>query len=340
MDFYKQLDKLRIPFGFTGKIFVLAFIGTHIPLLSFCGFVLITSSSLNEVEWTPVLLILAATLFGTGLTLYLLYQVTAPVRIANAAISGFLSSRRVDDLSHAPSDEIGGLFSNLLRTFGLVLFGERIVRERLGSTRVGEQGGNPGSAGATPLDIAELMLFRSIAEGRSVTADPALLEQLDRAEDAPRSPRPTSAVEPVSRVVHLLRQIAAEKGVDVEAIGPAVRSSGGEADRLSEVLSGCLVMLAVQAARSGHALTASMTEVDRAIEIAVANPSPDIGADAVAAVERCAKDRDALASAPAETRACAVWLVVARSLASAIGGTVSWRAMPGGGAAAVARLEA
>ena len=112
---YRQLSRLPRPSSYTGKIFLVAFLGTHIPLLGAVGYV--TLSHLPMAQALPVLkAVLAATLIGTAGTLWALYRLLAPIRCTADALQEYVDSSTAPNLPTTFSDRAGQLMRNTQRT--------------------------------------------------------------------------------------------------------------------------------------------------------------------------------------------------------------------------------
>lgn len=64
------------------RIMSVAFVGVHIPLLVFTGWLLSASHGALDALLMPLLVVLLATLAGTGLTLWMIHRLLAPLREA------------------------------------------------------------------------------------------------------------------------------------------------------------------------------------------------------------------------------------------------------------------
>lgn len=107
---YRLLDRL-FPRSFTRKILFVAFIGTHIPLLAFTVFVRLGDGPWSGDKTGALLLILGATVAGTGLTLVLLRRLLAPVYEVTRALAAFEERREFAPLPDRHRDEVGFLMA-------------------------------------------------------------------------------------------------------------------------------------------------------------------------------------------------------------------------------------
>lgn len=111
---YEALSRLPAPRSYTGKIFLVAFLGTHIPLLTAVGYTAL--SSLTWLQAAPILQVtLLATLVGTGCTLWVLYQLLAPIRCTATAMQRYVDTHEPPDLPTHFTDRAGQLMQNTQR---------------------------------------------------------------------------------------------------------------------------------------------------------------------------------------------------------------------------------
>ncbi|MBA2519948.1 MAG: GGDEF domain-containing protein [Chloroflexia bacterium] len=83
---YRGLSRLLPPRGYVGKVLLVAFVGTHIPLAVLVVY-LLGVSRFSPAEAFPLLLVaLGATLLGSALTLLALRVLVAPVALASRAL--------------------------------------------------------------------------------------------------------------------------------------------------------------------------------------------------------------------------------------------------------------
>ena len=111
LTLYSSISRLPFPKTYPGKIMLVAFIGTHIPLI-----VLIVdaaTSNYSARETTSILLItLVATLTATATTLYAIHQLLYPVILASKALRRYLRSKQLSNLPTHFQDEVGTLMAD------------------------------------------------------------------------------------------------------------------------------------------------------------------------------------------------------------------------------------
>ena len=104
---YAWLDHL-VPNSYVLKAFIIAFVGTHVPLLCLASFLLATQGG-ESFPWRIIAVVLLATIFGFTATLILLNQVLAPVMAVSRAAQAYRHSRTVPQLPRIYGDEVGSL---------------------------------------------------------------------------------------------------------------------------------------------------------------------------------------------------------------------------------------
>jgi signal transduction histidine kinase len=110
LSFYKLISKLYRPKSYTGKIFLIAFIGTHIPLIGV--FIYLTFYVSIDERMSILLVLLIATLIGASATLYFIYRLLAPIMLTNNAVKKYYSDKVTSNLPMEFEDEAGVLMSN------------------------------------------------------------------------------------------------------------------------------------------------------------------------------------------------------------------------------------
>lgn len=110
LSFYKLISNLKKPKSYTGKLFLIAFIGTHIPLISILVYLIFLTPIEGRVS--VLIITLIATLVGTGLTLFFIYKLLTPVLVAAEALNRYQTKKEVPNLPKSFSDEAGILLKN------------------------------------------------------------------------------------------------------------------------------------------------------------------------------------------------------------------------------------
>lgn len=108
---FKWLQK-----SYVAKIMLVAFLGTHVPLLS----LLISFVTSNSYSWAMAVRVLGiallATLAGTAATLYALRHLLAPVILTSVALQDYLTSQTLPELPTEFADEAGTLMADTSQT--------------------------------------------------------------------------------------------------------------------------------------------------------------------------------------------------------------------------------
>ncbi|MBN3922733.1 bifunctional diguanylate cyclase/phosphodiesterase [Nostoc sp. NMS4] len=102
--------------SYTSKIMLVAFLGTHIPLLSLLLSFVISNSYSLEMAIRVMLIALLATLAGTAATLYALHHLLQPVILTSAALQNYLNTKTLPELPTDFVDEAGTLMADTSQT--------------------------------------------------------------------------------------------------------------------------------------------------------------------------------------------------------------------------------
>jgi len=102
--------------SYTAKIMSVAFLGTHIPLLTLLLSFVISNSYSWEIVAQVLLVALLATLAGTTATIYALHHLLAPVILTSAALQDYLNTKKLPELPTEFTDEAGTLMADTAQT--------------------------------------------------------------------------------------------------------------------------------------------------------------------------------------------------------------------------------
>ncbi|MEH2203466.1 MAG: bifunctional diguanylate cyclase/phosphodiesterase [Nostoc sp.] len=102
--------------SYTAKIMLVAFLGTHIPLLSLLLSFVISNSYSLEMAIQVMLTALLATLAGTAVTLYAIHHLLKPVIFTSAALQNYLNTKTLPELPTEFTDEVGTLMADTSQT--------------------------------------------------------------------------------------------------------------------------------------------------------------------------------------------------------------------------------
>ncbi len=116
--FYSFLSKFRLLSSYRAKIMVMAFVGTHVPLISLAVYFAIESSQETGAVLRTIGVTLVATLVGTAVTLVVLNQLLRPVLMTSRSLRAFRDDRKVSSLPTKYKDEVGTLMADADGTIG------------------------------------------------------------------------------------------------------------------------------------------------------------------------------------------------------------------------------
>jgi EAL domain-containing protein (putative c-di-GMP-specific phosphodiesterase class I)/GGDEF domain-containing protein len=106
----------RIPISYRNKIMLIAFAGTHVPLLALVvWYATATSASLGQAL-RVIGVALVATLVGTAVLLIILNQILRPILITSQALRAYATDRRLPSLPVGFTDEVGTLMTDTVNT--------------------------------------------------------------------------------------------------------------------------------------------------------------------------------------------------------------------------------
>src|SRR5918997_4133837 len=110
---YALLSRLGFPKSYQGKILLIVFLGTHVPLVALVGYLLLSSPIGMRPALNVLVLLLIATLAGTAAALWALHGLLAPVRLTSSSLREYLDSKRLPDLPIHFTDEAGSLMADM-----------------------------------------------------------------------------------------------------------------------------------------------------------------------------------------------------------------------------------
>ena len=113
---YAFLAKFRWLKSYKSKILLIAFVGTHIPLLALLVCFITSTALLLSVKIQVLAIALVATLIGTGVTLFALHALLAPVSLASSALRYYQRNQQLLNLPTAFFDEVGTLMADTSET--------------------------------------------------------------------------------------------------------------------------------------------------------------------------------------------------------------------------------
>ena len=107
------MQNLSWPQNYVGRIFLLCFVGTHIPLLGLIALVLLKSEGTPLDLYWILGVALAGTLVATGFTFYAVACMLQPVLKATEALDRYVGQGVKPDLPVAYADEAGRLMASV-----------------------------------------------------------------------------------------------------------------------------------------------------------------------------------------------------------------------------------
>lgn len=112
---YRYLSRFGI-LSYRAKIMVVAFLGTHVPLLALAAYFALQAAQGWRIFLAEMVVVLLATLAGTGLTLFVLHHLLRPVTLVSTALRRYRESRQVTPLPEGYGDEVGTLMADTATT--------------------------------------------------------------------------------------------------------------------------------------------------------------------------------------------------------------------------------
>ncbi|MEH0154738.1 HAMP domain-containing sensor histidine kinase [Limibacter armeniacum] len=110
MNLYRYLSQFSLMKRFSTKFLVIAFFGTHIPLI---GIIVYLSFAETPSQTSILLTTLGLTLIATAMTLYLQHELLAPIYLSQKALEEYVESRILPELPNDLPDEVGVLMQKI-----------------------------------------------------------------------------------------------------------------------------------------------------------------------------------------------------------------------------------
>ena len=151
---YEVVSTLPFPKSYAGKMLLVAFLGTHVPLVVLVLYFALVSSVSLRTKVRILFVALAATLTGTAATLLGLRSLLAPVSSASEALQRYLDNGELPELPTGYQDEAGKLMSDV-----------RYVTERLDESlrSLSEQAAKDPLTGLYNRRVAQERLYEDVA---------------------------------------------------------------------------------------------------------------------------------------------------------------------------------
>jgi EAL domain-containing protein (putative c-di-GMP-specific phosphodiesterase class I) len=164
--------------NYRGKIMVMAFVGTHIPLIALSvSYALRTATTWGDVA-RSVGVTLVATLVGTAITLFVLDQLLRPVVATSAALRRFREGRVAPSLPDGFADEVGTLMADAQRTMVELDASLRRLERLDQSTGMLNRATFVAELGRAPVGVVRLANFAHISESLGHDAASGALRQV------------------------------------------------------------------------------------------------------------------------------------------------------------------
>lgn len=113
LAFYHIMSKIKRPSSYEGKLMLIAFAGTHIPLLGLIFYVIVAhTESLND-SLPYIITTLVATLFGMIATLSGLHLMLQPVTAVSKTLRAYLDEKELPHLPTEYTDQAGHLMADV-----------------------------------------------------------------------------------------------------------------------------------------------------------------------------------------------------------------------------------
>lgn len=116
MKIYRLFNKLKRPRSYAGRILLICFVGTHIPLITFAIWVVIKNPAFGPESWADLLVLLLATLAGTAITFFLVHGMLEPVRVVFQALGDYRQNKQLPALPRNLTDEAGMMLDQVQDT--------------------------------------------------------------------------------------------------------------------------------------------------------------------------------------------------------------------------------
>lgn len=113
---YAMLAQLGFPKSYQGKILLVTFLGTQVPLVAMVLYLLFVTPSVVSKHPGSLAVLLVITLLGVVATVWVLHALLAPVRLASSCLRGYLDEQQMPQLPIGYSDEAGRLMADVRDT--------------------------------------------------------------------------------------------------------------------------------------------------------------------------------------------------------------------------------
>ncbi len=115
---YRFITRIIRVHSFRSKVFIIAFIATHVPLLAVICYILYKPNALTPAA--VFILVLIATLAGAIFVLWSLHHLLKPIRLTSLALKNYLDEGQLTTIPDDLPGEMGGLLRNLKYSLGVI----------------------------------------------------------------------------------------------------------------------------------------------------------------------------------------------------------------------------
>ena len=126
--FYRRLEQLGWPRSYIGKVFLIAFIAIHVPLISLTAYLSFAPATVSKTTVLGVTVL--TTLTGTAIVFWALHQLLQPVILATRILKVYFDRGQVLLLPTRFRDEVGLLLNHVVDAIQ-IFEQNRITLERL-----------------------------------------------------------------------------------------------------------------------------------------------------------------------------------------------------------------
>lgn len=116
LHLYSFLSRFKQLKSYKAKVMLVAFLGTHVPLLTLLASFVISHSFSWGMAIRVLVIALLATLIGTALTLLALHHLLAPVILTSHSLRSYLYQGKLPNLPTSFTDEVGTLMADTHHT--------------------------------------------------------------------------------------------------------------------------------------------------------------------------------------------------------------------------------
>ena len=113
LKLYRAVSRAPFPKSYLGKVFLAAFLGTHVPLLALLAYLVRFRRFGIRASVRILSVTVPATLGGTAATLWAIHALSAPVGLASRALRRYLDSGELPDLPTGYADRAGRLMADV-----------------------------------------------------------------------------------------------------------------------------------------------------------------------------------------------------------------------------------